>query len=75
MTGRRFSEAERERFSSLLFETMEHLDPSDDRAWTALEERERDFYRNCVDALLGAVVHSAGVVGEHPCDNDINRTA
>lgn len=35
-----------------LHETMEHLDPSSDASWDALSEREREFYRLCVDALI-----------------------
>lgn len=33
---------------------MEHLDPTDDweRDWSALTERQRDFYALCVRAIL-----------------------
>ena len=31
---------------------MEHLDPTDRPGWAALTERERDFYRLCVEAIL-----------------------
>lgn len=35
-----------------LYETMEHLDPSSDLPWDALTDRQREFYRLCVDALV-----------------------
>jgi hypothetical protein len=36
-----------------LFETMERLDPSpEETAWNGLSDREREFYRLCVDALV-----------------------
>ncbi len=35
-----------------LYETMERLDPSDEREWAALSSRERRFYELCVSAIL-----------------------
>lgn len=42
-----------EKLSERLYETMEHLDPSQEGIiWTALPDLERDFYRACVRALV-----------------------
>jgi hypothetical protein len=33
----------------ILYEKMDHLDPSDtERPWETLKDREREFYRLCV---------------------------
>jgi len=38
-----------------LHNRMEHLDPSlGDDGWEALSEREREFYRLCVEDMLAA---------------------
>ena len=37
-----------ERLGRALFEKMEHLDPSEDRDWVGLSEREREFF--CLSA-------------------------
>lgn len=39
---------------------MEQLDPTESSEWEALSERERDFYRHCIDAVLAerALVHA-----------------
>lgn len=38
----------------VLFEKMEHLDPSEtgDIGWEAQDEYERQFYRSCVGVIL-----------------------
>jgi hypothetical protein len=40
-----------EALSKILHRTMEHLDPRGE-AWSDLTERDREFYRYCVEALL-----------------------
>jgi hypothetical protein len=41
-----------EALAKVLFEKMEHLDPSDDEAdWSVLSEADRQFYRSCIDRL------------------------
>ena len=34
---------------------MEHLEPTFDSEWEALNERQKEFYRLCVEALLPAL--------------------
>ncbi|MDF2973218.1 MAG: hypothetical protein K0R61_3668 [Microvirga sp.] len=41
-----------ERLSCFVYEKLEHLDPTDDRAWPELSERERELYRIVVRGLL-----------------------
>ncbi len=43
-----------ERLAERLYETMEHLDPVSDEAiaWGSLNDRRRDFYCLCIEALL-----------------------
>jgi hypothetical protein len=38
----------------VLYETLEHLDPSDGDpvSWAEMDEKERALYRHCVTALL-----------------------
>jgi hypothetical protein len=40
-----------EPLARFMYEALEHLDPSDDRPWLELTERERDLYRHVVRAL------------------------
>lgn len=42
-----------ERLSRLLQEKMEHLDPSG-KKWETLTEREKVFYRCCIDTLIAS---------------------
>jgi hypothetical protein len=43
----------------VLFERMEHLDPSDDREWSHLSDREREFFRLSAKAVVEAEKASA----------------
>ena len=40
------------RLARFLYETMEHLDPSDGREWRELSDNERSYYRDVIMALL-----------------------
>jgi len=47
---------EEERLAEVLFEKMEHLDPSEEggRGWRGLTDHERGFYIYSVEAVLRA---------------------
>jgi hypothetical protein len=51
-----------ERLARLLHAKMEHLDPTGKPVWEGLTEREREFYRCCVDTILcsGLIVPTKG---------------
>ena len=42
-----------EGLAMVLHAKMEHLDPTEDPDWRMLTERQRDFYRICIESLLG----------------------
>ena len=41
-----------ERLACRLHWKMEHLDPTEDGDWACLSDRNREFYRLCVEDLL-----------------------
>ena len=41
-----------EKLSQRLHWKMECLDPSEDRNWAALSDYDKDFYRQCIRAIL-----------------------
>lgn len=41
-----------EALSRFMYEELEHMDPTDDRGWAELTERERDLYRNVIAKLI-----------------------
>lgn len=41
-----------ERLAETLRTRMERLDPSSEKEWMALSEREKEFFRECVKAVL-----------------------
>lgn len=50
-----FNDEDAARLARVLFEEMERLDPQDDRSWSELSPRQRDFYALCVRKLLDAL--------------------
>ena len=50
----------------VLFETMEHLDPQEDRPWEDLREDEREYFCLCVRALLCRYDLIAAALGRKP---------
>jgi hypothetical protein len=52
-SGKRLSKDETiEGLARVLHREMERLDPTGKPDWQKLTEREREFYRSCIDALL-----------------------
>lgn len=44
-----------QRAAELLHSKMEHLDPSEKPSWSLLDERDRDFYETCAEAVLSGI--------------------
>lgn len=45
-----------ERLAEVLYLKMEHLEPADGLPWSCLGNREREFYRSCVESVLVEVI-------------------
>ena len=58
-----------------LRDTMEHLDPSERGAlaWEDLEERERSFYRSCIEDMVLRIELLDACFIQLSHDNGVNR--
>ena len=45
-----------DRLARRLHETMERLDPTDDPAWDAMPELNKEFYRQCIKSIVYELV-------------------
>ena len=41
-----------EELAKTLHFTMEHLDPSEENDWDAMDEQRKDFFRCCVNSIV-----------------------
>ncbi|MFL5338502.1 MAG: hypothetical protein ACJ8H8_36430 [Geminicoccaceae bacterium] len=50
-----------DRLARVLHREMERLDPTEDADWESMDERRRDFYRFCIEALQLDPAFSEGI--------------